>query len=236
MWKYETVGFFIVYFVPVEHHCRGFPAASSVSVHPGCSPWAAGGHGLQAPSTGLPQWQVFPLNWQLVPTGWWREEEECGDSCHHGKDRWVTSRFGIAVMFLNLKIFWPNSQNKTKTCLCFQSEGMSQHVLRTPVNITLRRFARGSDAVSASWNLSLVGGHGGWQSDGCHILGHHDNFTTISCNSLGNYGLLMVGWVIPHVQCVICIMNLNDGALHLAPLCVIILGLRHVATCRNNIT
>ncbi|XP_068569543.1 adhesion G protein-coupled receptor A3 [Cebidichthys violaceus] len=70
-------------------------------------------------------------------------------------------------------------------------EGMSLRVLRTPVNITLRRFARGSDAVSARWNFSLVGGHGGWQSDGCRILGHHDNFTTISCNSLGNYGLLM---------------------------------------------
>ncbi|XP_070849198.1 adhesion G protein-coupled receptor A3 [Chaetodon trifascialis] len=70
-------------------------------------------------------------------------------------------------------------------------DGMSLHVLRTPVNITLRRFARGSDAVSAVWNFSLVGGHGGWQSDGCRILGHHDNFTTISCNSLGNYGLLM---------------------------------------------
>ncbi|XP_040887300.1 adhesion G protein-coupled receptor A3 [Toxotes jaculatrix] len=70
-------------------------------------------------------------------------------------------------------------------------DGMSLHVLQTPVNITLRRFARGSDAVSACWNLSLVGGQGGWQSDGCRILGHHDNFTTISCNSLGNYGLLM---------------------------------------------
>ncbi|KAM6960179.1 adhesion G protein-coupled receptor A3 [Tautogolabrus adspersus] len=70
-------------------------------------------------------------------------------------------------------------------------DGMSLRVLKTPVNITLRRFARGSDAMSASWNFSLVGGHGGWQSDGCRILDHHDNFTTISCNSLGNYGLLM---------------------------------------------
>ena len=61
------------------------------------------------------------------------------------------------------------------------------------MNITLRRFARGSDAVSACWNFSLVGGQGGWQSDGCRILDHHDNFTTISCNSLGNYALLMVG-------------------------------------------
>lgn len=76
-------------------------------------------------------------------------------------------------------------------------DGFSLHVLKTPVNVTLRRFAHGSDAVSASWNLSLAGGRGGWQSDGCRILGHHDNFTTISCNSLGNYGLLMVGVVTP---------------------------------------
>lgn len=70
-------------------------------------------------------------------------------------------------------------------------DGMSLRILKTPVNITLRRFARGSDAVSASWNFSLAGGQGGWQSDGCRVLEHHDNFTTISCNSLGNYGLLM---------------------------------------------
>ncbi|XP_061619135.1 adhesion G protein-coupled receptor A3 isoform X2 [Phyllopteryx taeniolatus] len=70
-------------------------------------------------------------------------------------------------------------------------DGISVRMLRTPVNITLRRFARGSDAVSACWNFSLAGGQGGWQTDGCRILGHHDNFTTISCNSLGNYGLLM---------------------------------------------
>uniref|UniRef100_A0A8D0AE57 Adhesion G protein-coupled receptor A3 n=1 Tax=Sander lucioperca TaxID=283035 RepID=A0A8D0AE57_SANLU len=83
-------------------------------------------------------------------------------------------------------------------------DGMSVRLLRTPVNITLRRFARGSDAVSACWNLSLVGGHGGWQSDGCRIMGHHDNFTTISCNSLGNYGLLMdlssVEYLSPSIQ------------------------------------
>uniref|UniRef100_A0AAQ6ABN2 Adhesion G protein-coupled receptor A3 n=1 Tax=Amphiprion ocellaris TaxID=80972 RepID=A0AAQ6ABN2_AMPOC len=70
-------------------------------------------------------------------------------------------------------------------------DGMSLRALRNPVNITLRRFARGSDAVSACWNFSLAGGQGGWQSDGCRILDHHDNFTTISCNSLSNYGLLM---------------------------------------------
>lgn len=82
---------------------------------------------------------------------------------------------------------------KNTPVLC--PDGFSLHILKTPVNVTLRRFAHGSDAMSASWNLSLAGGHGGWQSDGCRILGHHDNFTTISCNSLGNYGLLMVGVV-----------------------------------------
>ncbi|XP_061664388.1 adhesion G protein-coupled receptor A3 [Syngnathoides biaculeatus] len=70
-------------------------------------------------------------------------------------------------------------------------DGISARALRTPVNITLRRFTRGSDAVSARWDFGLAGGRGGWDSDGCRTLGHHDNFTTISCNSLGNYGLLM---------------------------------------------
>ncbi|XP_057711149.1 adhesion G protein-coupled receptor A3 [Corythoichthys intestinalis] len=83
-------------------------------------------------------------------------------------------------------------------------DGISVRMLRTPVNITLRRFARGSDAVSACWNVSLEGGQGGWRSEGCRILGHHDNFTTISCNSLGNYGLLMdlstVDYFIPSIQ------------------------------------
>uniref|UniRef100_A0A1A7X072 G protein-coupled receptor 125 n=1 Tax=Iconisemion striatum TaxID=60296 RepID=A0A1A7X072_9TELE len=70
-------------------------------------------------------------------------------------------------------------------------DGVSLRVLKSPINITLRRFAHGSDAVSACWNFSLAGGQGGWRSEGCHILEHHNNFTTISCNSLGNYGLLM---------------------------------------------
>uniref|UniRef100_A0A3Q2ZU87 Adhesion G protein-coupled receptor A3 n=1 Tax=Kryptolebias marmoratus TaxID=37003 RepID=A0A3Q2ZU87_KRYMA len=70
-------------------------------------------------------------------------------------------------------------------------DGVSPSVLRTPINITLRRFAHGSDAVPACWNFTLAGGQGGWRSEGCRILEHQDNFTTISCSSLGNYGLLM---------------------------------------------
>ncbi|XP_008434030.1 adhesion G protein-coupled receptor A3 [Poecilia reticulata] len=70
-------------------------------------------------------------------------------------------------------------------------DGVALRSLKTPINITLRRFARGSDAVSARWNFSLAGDQGGWRSEGCRILENHDNFTTMSCNSLGNYGLLM---------------------------------------------
>lgn len=92
---------------------------------------------------------------------------------------------------------WTSEGDCDTNAPALRPDGFSLHVLKTPVNVTLRRFAHGSDAVSASWNLSLAGGQGGWQSDGCRILGHHNNFTTISCNSLGNYGLLMVGVVTP---------------------------------------
>ncbi|KAG9339135.1 hypothetical protein JZ751_024166 [Albula glossodonta] len=70
-------------------------------------------------------------------------------------------------------------------------EGYPMRNLRTPVNATLRRFAHGTDAVAAYWNFSLLGGQGGWETDGCRILHTDDNFTTISCNSLNNYGVLM---------------------------------------------
>ncbi|KAJ8262073.1 hypothetical protein GJAV_G00161870 [Gymnothorax javanicus] len=70
-------------------------------------------------------------------------------------------------------------------------EGYPLKNLRTPVNTTLRRFAHGVDAVAAYWNFSLLGGQGGWESDGCRILHSDDNFTTISCNSLNNYAVLM---------------------------------------------
>lgn len=70
-------------------------------------------------------------------------------------------------------------------------DGMLMQNLPSPVNVTLRRLVHGSDALPACWNFSLNKGQGGWQSESCSILAHHENFTTISCNSLGNYGLLM---------------------------------------------
>ncbi|KTF91686.1 hypothetical protein cypCar_00019794, partial [Cyprinus carpio] len=70
-------------------------------------------------------------------------------------------------------------------------EGFPLKNLQSPVNVTLRRFLHGSDAVPAFWNFSLLGGQGGWQSDGCRILHQDDNLTTMSCDSLNNYALLM---------------------------------------------
>uniref|UniRef100_A0A672PTH6 Adhesion G protein-coupled receptor A3 n=2 Tax=Sinocyclocheilus grahami TaxID=75366 RepID=A0A672PTH6_SINGR len=70
-------------------------------------------------------------------------------------------------------------------------EGFPLKNLQSPVNATLRRFLHGSDAVPSFWNFSLLGGQGGWQSDGCRILHQDDNFTTMSCHSLNNYALLM---------------------------------------------
>lgn len=70
-------------------------------------------------------------------------------------------------------------------------EGFPLRDLLSPVNVTLRRFLQGSDAVPAFWNFSLQGGQGGWQSDGCRILHQDDNFTTVSCHSLNSYAVLM---------------------------------------------
>uniref|UniRef100_A0A8C4X499 Adhesion G protein-coupled receptor A3 n=1 Tax=Erpetoichthys calabaricus TaxID=27687 RepID=A0A8C4X499_ERPCA len=69
--------------------------------------------------------------------------------------------------------------------------------LRSPINVTLRRIAHGVDAVAAMWNFSLLGGQGGWASEGCIILYSDDNITTIQCNSLSNYAVLMIFFFIP---------------------------------------
>ncbi|XP_041723699.2 adhesion G protein-coupled receptor A3 [Coregonus clupeaformis] len=82
-------------------------------------------------------------------------------------------------------------RNVATPVLLAKIDGFPLRGLRMPVNATLRRFARGTDAVPACWNFSLLGGQGGWQSEGCRLLGHHDNFTTLSCDSLSNYALLM---------------------------------------------
>uniref|UniRef100_A0A8C9SS67 Adhesion G protein-coupled receptor A3 n=1 Tax=Scleropages formosus TaxID=113540 RepID=A0A8C9SS67_SCLFO len=70
-------------------------------------------------------------------------------------------------------------------------DGLPLRGLRRPVNATLRRRTLGSDALAVYWNFSLLGGQGGWQSDGCRVLRSDDNFTTISCNSLNNYAVLV---------------------------------------------
>lgn len=72
------------------------------------------------------------------------------------------------------------------------SDGISLQSLRSRVNVTLRRFGQGLDPVAARWDFTAQEGQGSWQSDGCTILQHDANFTTLSCDSLSNYALLMV--------------------------------------------
>lgn len=71
-------------------------------------------------------------------------------------------------------------------------EGLSLQSLRSRVNVTLRRFVQGLDPVAARWDFTAHEGQGSWQSEGCTVLQHEANFTTISCDSLSNYALLMV--------------------------------------------
>ncbi|XP_042560622.1 LOW QUALITY PROTEIN: adhesion G protein-coupled receptor A3-like [Clupea harengus] len=70
-------------------------------------------------------------------------------------------------------------------------DGAPVRPLLGAVNVTLRRFTHGSDATPGLWNFSLQGGQGAWQTEGCRASHHDDNFTTLSCDVLGNYALLM---------------------------------------------
>ncbi|XP_019309146.2 adhesion G protein-coupled receptor A3 isoform X2 [Panthera pardus] len=70
-------------------------------------------------------------------------------------------------------------------------DGVNVDTHHIPVNVTLRRIAHGADAVAAQWDFDLLNGQGGWKSDGCHILYSDENITTMQCNSLSNYAVLM---------------------------------------------
>ncbi|XP_035375715.1 LOW QUALITY PROTEIN: adhesion G protein-coupled receptor A3 [Electrophorus electricus] len=70
-------------------------------------------------------------------------------------------------------------------------EGVPPKPLLSSINVTLRRFLQGSNPVAGRWDVTALDGQGGWQSDGCVVLHHDDNFTTLSCDSLSNYALLM---------------------------------------------
>uniref|UniRef100_A0A8C2K0C0 Adhesion G protein-coupled receptor A3 n=1 Tax=Cyprinus carpio TaxID=7962 RepID=A0A8C2K0C0_CYPCA len=103
------------------------------------------------------------------------------------------------LAFRNSKLFPPtgnstllsdgSKRRSVVTPVILTKIGRNTH--SSPVNVTLRRFLHGSDAVPSFWNFSLLGGQGGWQSDGCRILHQDDNLTTMSCDSLNNYALLM---------------------------------------------
>uniref|UniRef100_A0A667G732 Adhesion G protein-coupled receptor A3 n=1 Tax=Lynx canadensis TaxID=61383 RepID=A0A667G732_LYNCA len=75
-------------------------------------------------------------------------------------------------------------------------DGVNVDTHHIPVNVTLRRIAHGADAVAAQWDFDLLNGQGGWKSDGCYILYSDENITTMQCNSLSNYAVLMIGIIL----------------------------------------
>uniref|UniRef100_A0A8C5LWA9 Adhesion G protein-coupled receptor A3 n=1 Tax=Leptobrachium leishanense TaxID=445787 RepID=A0A8C5LWA9_9ANUR len=70
-------------------------------------------------------------------------------------------------------------------------DGLNRNFPNVPINVTLRRIAHGKDAVAARWDFDLLNGQGGWTSAGCDVIASDENITTIQCNSLGNYAVLM---------------------------------------------
>ncbi|XP_006000352.1 adhesion G protein-coupled receptor A2 [Latimeria chalumnae] len=60
-----------------------------------------------------------------------------------------------------------------------------------PVTVSLRHFAQGMDPVAAHWDFEVLGGYGGWISEGCHIAHAEPNITIIHCGHLNNYAVLM---------------------------------------------
>lgn len=100
------------------------------------------------------------------------------------------------LAFRNAKLF-PFTGNSTKRrsivtpVILTKIDGVSLQTLSSRVNVTLRRFLQGSDPVAARWDFSAQEGQGNWKTDGCIILQHDANFTTLSCHTLSNYALLM---------------------------------------------
>ncbi|XP_048826754.1 adhesion G protein-coupled receptor A3 [Brienomyrus brachyistius] len=102
------------------------------------------------------------------------------------------------LAFRNSKLFpsaGNSSDGKRRTVatpvILAKIDGFPLRGLRSPVNATLRRHTHGSDVRAAYWNFSLLGGLGGWALDGCRVLRSDENFTTISCDSLNNYAVLV---------------------------------------------
>ncbi|XP_029459754.1 adhesion G protein-coupled receptor A2 isoform X2 [Rhinatrema bivittatum] len=63
--------------------------------------------------------------------------------------------------------------------------------LTDPVLVSLRHFVDGMDPIAAYWNFDILGGYGGWSSEGCQFAYAEPNITTIHCKHLNNFAVLM---------------------------------------------
>nr|XP_033804665.1 adhesion G protein-coupled receptor A2 [Geotrypetes seraphini] len=60
-----------------------------------------------------------------------------------------------------------------------------------PVLVSFRHFEDGTDPIAAYWNFDILGGYGGWSSEGCQFAYAEPNVTTIYCKHLNNFAVLM---------------------------------------------
>ncbi|TRZ10862.1 hypothetical protein HGM15179_016259, partial [Zosterops borbonicus] len=63
--------------------------------------------------------------------------------------------------------------------------------LSEPVAVSLRHPGEGTDPVAAHWNFDVLGGRGGWSSEGCQLSSREPNVTSLRCRHLSNVAVLM---------------------------------------------
>ncbi|XP_071585128.1 adhesion G protein-coupled receptor A2 [Heliangelus exortis] len=63
--------------------------------------------------------------------------------------------------------------------------------LSEPVAVSLRHPGEGADPVAAYWNFEVLGGMGGWSSEGCQLATREPNVTSLHCQHLSNVAVLM---------------------------------------------
>ncbi|KAL2296334.1 hypothetical protein Nmel_018635 [Mimus melanotis] len=60
-----------------------------------------------------------------------------------------------------------------------------------PVAVSLRHPGEGMDPVAAYWNFEVLGGMGGWSTEGCQLAAREPNVTSLHCRHLSNVAVLM---------------------------------------------
>ncbi|XP_075766985.1 adhesion G protein-coupled receptor A2 isoform X1 [Pelodiscus sinensis] len=63
--------------------------------------------------------------------------------------------------------------------------------LSEPVAVSLRHTREGTDPVAAHWDFEVLGGYGGWSTEGCQLAHREPNVSTLLARRLHNFAVLM---------------------------------------------